>query len=360
MRRKSDTTTLALCLSLTAHALGLSALAWWVVMTTPPPREAAIDRNKVLLEQLSREMSRQPKPEQKPKPDAAQPPPKPEKKKPAPVPPPPKEPDKFQKPDDNFKDDSGEHDGVGQANRTNHGDKPMQAHQGPVEQAALMKQDAKKFDEDSPLPSSAGKKDDSNDSPKQTSNAGETAPDFNANAKGNDDPAVRSSLAMLSDKGPMPLPKFEPEKATPKPTGEKNPAAKVPAAQPAKPQSDLKELAGKKTEISDTESMALAKAPALTYEAGQLLGRKGLKVQTKQPRYGYASEVDMESLGYPRTLLGVKVDADGNVLDVKVLESSGSTNIDRDREIAVWHWVLEPARDKDGNITDYLWTISLE
>lgn len=349
MKRNKSNLTLALCTSLIVHGLGLSALLWWMVWTTPLPREAALDRQKVLLAQMSREVEQPLKPQPKITPS-----PKPEKKPPHPV-----LAEKYEKPVDELKDDSGEHNGIGTANRSSHGEKPMQAAQG-LEQAALMKKDAEKFNPDAFLPASAGKTDESKTAPQTASKVGEQSPDPNADANGKDDPSKRTALAMTTNNGTIPVPKLDSGKPNnPRPSGEKNPTEKSTIAQPINPKSDLKEVRGKKLETSDTESVAFAKAPSLMFVAGHLEGRKGLRVQTKEPRYHDSSEVDMESLGYPRTLLGVKVDADGNVLDVTVLESSGSTNIDLDRKRAVWDWILEPEKDKDGHVTDDHWTIAL-
>jgi hypothetical protein len=350
MKSRTNNLTPAFCISLVVHGLGLSALAWWVVLSTPPPKLAAIDRQKVLLEQLAHEIEVPPKPR-----PIIVPPPKPQKK---PAPPPP---EKFEKPLDTFKDDSGEHDGAGTANRSEHGDQPMQA-QKALEQAALMKKDAQKFNDASDAPASAGVHDDSNANPQKNARPGQVVPDFNANTTAKDDPSKESAVAMATDKGPIPIPvpKIDSSKPNdPLPSGERNPLDKTDIAQPTNPKTDLKEVRGKKLEASDTESSPFARAPSLMFVAGHLEGRKGLKVQTKEPRYHDSSEVDMESLGDPRTLLGVKVDADGNVLDVQILESSGSTNIDMDRKRAVWDWILEPEKDKDGRVTDDHWTIAM-
>ncbi len=114
-------------------------------------------------------------------------------------------------------------------------------------------------------------------------------------------------------------------------------------------------------QLSDTESMAFARNDNLTFHAGKVEGRKGLRVRTTVPRLGYASEIDLETMNRLHLVLGVTVDNQGNPQDVEVLESSGSVNVDQDYKNEVYnHWNLEPKKDKDGNPTDLNWVVSIE
>jgi hypothetical protein len=353
--KKNHTLTLALCISLMAHGLGLSALAWWVVLTTPPPKLAAIDREKLIITQIGREIAaiEKVKPPPPPPPPAPPPPePKPRQK--------PRE--NFQKPQDHFKDDSGEHNGTGTANRSNKGDQPMQAHQG-YEQADLMHPNAKKFDENSPAPASAGKPEDTIAGVKQPSRAGQIESESDKLVANTDNIAAHAAaVAMASDQGTRPVPKLEIGKpASAVPSGDPNSHAVRPIAKPPNPQaSGLKELAGHKAEESDTDSMAFAKVPTTVFRNGKLEGRKGLKVTTKQVRFTAVSEREWFALGYPRTVFGVRVDDKGIPQNVIVLESSGSNYVDDDRKQSLYEWTLEPEKDKDGKVVDYLWTVAME
>jgi TonB family protein len=111
-----------------------------------------------------------------------------------------------------------------------------------------------------------------------------------------------------------------------------------------------KEIVGHRATVSDTESVPFAKADSVTFVAGKLEGRQGVRVRTTQPRYGDASIHDSEIIGDQPTVFGTTVDRDGNVIDVQILQSSGSTNIDQDRKNAVWNWILEPKRDTNGHL----------
>jgi len=344
MRRDNHTLTVSLCISLMVHGLGLSALAWWVIMTTPPPKVAAIDRRQFLSQMLADEMQQPPK---------LPPPPKPKSAKPIPH--------EFKESEDSLRDDSGEAKGVGTANRSTTGDRPMQAHRG-TEQADLMKNNPDKFTEDSPLPASAGKTDGDNANTLKSPKAGTYTPDFFAEANTLNDPSQNVPFTPLTDNGKRPMPAT----ASPKPagaaaSGTKTPVANAPIAKTVTPKSDLKEIRGHKAQMSDSESIAYSNDHPGVFSDGKIEGRKGLKVKTTIPRLGYASQVDLQALGGVNAVLGVKVDVDGTVLDVEVLKSSGSANIDEDLKVAVLNgWTLESEKDKDGNPICLYWTIRFE
>jgi TonB family protein len=343
MKERNPSLTISLCASLIAHGLGLVAMAWWYIEHTPLPHLAPINRYQVMVDQMSRKMNQ----EQPPKP-------RPEQKKPRPKPE-----DKVQKPNDTHKDDSGEANGTGTANRSTSGQQPMQANAG-YEQADLMK-DADKFADDAFLPASAGSTQSNNSDKQKSPKAGTYAPQFVAQAAPQNDAVARPVVAPASSNGPGPFPKPQaPQGAVPMESGTKNPVNNVPVAQLPTPKPVQKEIRGHRATQSDTESIALAKTNSLTFKAGKVEGRKGLKVQSTMPRFGLASEVDIEQLGGVHTVLEARVDADGNVLDVQIVQTSGSNNIDEDCKRAVYNWIMEPAKDKDGHPTDFLWTIAFE
>ena len=343
--RRNPSLTLALCVSLVAHGLALSGLAWWYIEHTPTKLDA-LDKATVWLNQLARETA-------KPVPPAPAPPPPPQSK---PKPPPPAE--KFNKPKEH-KDDSGEANGTGTANRSTPGEKPMMANSG-YEQADLMR-DAKQFDDNAFLPASDGQAMGNNASPQKSPKRGSYVPDFVPDAKASADTAAKSATTPIPTKGPGPYPKVpDATAATVLASGTKAPVANVPLAQLPTPKPVEKEVRGHRATASDTESIAFASTNSSVFRAGHLEGRKGLKVKTTLPRFGLASEVDIQSLGGIRTVISARVDADGQVQDVVVVESSGSENVDQDCKAAVWNWILEPEKDKDGHPTDLNWVIAFE
>jgi hypothetical protein len=104
---------------------------------------AALNKMQVFLNSPPRQLV---PPLQNPPPKRDQPkPPEPAKKKPP-------APTKFEKPQTPMKDDSGEANGTGTANRSTDGKRPMLANAG-LEQADLMKE-AERFIEDAMLPAS--------------------------------------------------------------------------------------------------------------------------------------------------------------------------------------------------------------
>jgi TonB family protein len=345
--RRNPSLTVALCASLVAHGLALSGLAWWYIEHNPPPKLAAIDKSAVLLDQLAREEAK-----------SLPPPPAPPPPQSAPKPPPPPPAQKLNKPTPH-KDDSGEANGIGTANRSTPGDKPMEANSG-YEQADLMR-DAKDFADTAFQPASDGQPQGNNAAPQKSPKAGSYSPDFVAETNVPSDPSVKAPATPAPVKGPGPYPKVpEPQAMSVMASGTKVPVANVPLAQLPTPKPTQKEIRGHKATASDTESIAFASSNSTVFRAGRLEGRKGLKVKTTLPRFGLASEVDIQSLGGIRTVISARVDADGQVQDVQVVESSGSENIDQDCKTAVWNWTLEPEKDKDGHPTDLNWLIAFE
>jgi TonB family protein len=351
MGKRNTSLTVALSVSLIAHGLGLSGLAWWYIehnllLKTPP-----IDRVQALVDRMLSQMPPQPK---TPPPAPKTAPPAEPQKKSLPRP----EPHKLQNPFDH-KDDSGETNGTGTANRSTDGEQPMQAESG-YEQADLMKQ-AQNFSDNAFLPASAGKQQTNNVDQQKSPKAGTYVPDFALDALASKDSPVKPLVVPVTDKGIGPMPKIDKPKITsPAISGTKDPIANVPTAQAPTPKPEQREVRGHRATLSDTESIALAKINSGIFKAGRLVGRKGLKVKTTLPRFGDASYADIQMLGGVRTVVQARVDADGNVQDVQVVQTSGSQNVDQDCKTAVWNWTLEPEKDKTGRPVDYTWTIAFE
>jgi hypothetical protein len=339
--------TTALCVSLVAHGLGLSGLAWWFIAHNPPPKYPPLDKFAILVAAL-------PKLEQTPppKPDASKPPPpKPDSAKPPePKKPKPPEPVKLEQQPPPLRDDSGEANGTGNANRSTDGRQKMQARADLLEQADLMK-DAVKFAEDVFLPSSKGESHANNVDQQRSPAAGTYAPDVASETKPNSNPAPKTP----PQKTPGPLPSNA-VAATEAPSGTKDPVPNVPLAQSPTPKPIQKEIRGHRATASDTESVAFASTDNNNFVSGRLDARRGVKVKWSEPRYGLASEHDYGVVGDAPTTFMVPIDADGNPEDVIVQQSSGSDNIDRDRKNAVWNSVFA-AKDKDGHpITQWVVT----
>jgi TonB family protein len=343
MGQRSPLLTFALCTSLTVHLLGLSALAWWYVAHTPPPKLAAIDREKLMIDAMNAPRSKPPPP----------PPPATKKKLPRP---------KFDPPQPSAmpKDDSGEALGKGTANRSTPGERPMQATKG-YEQADLMRDapDPLLLDPSSPEPAAAGAVVGGNGSKQSLAMTGHYTPDFVAESQAIADPNADAPKPISTRKGvgPLKLPVAE-KQNVPIPSGEKK-AAPKPAAN-ARQTEVAKALKGRRAISSDADSVAFANANSTTFHDGRMEGRQGLRVSPKRVVFGDASTHDAEVMGGFRLVIGAWVDADGNVTDAVILQSSGSPNIDLDYQRSIYDWTFEPPKDKAGHPTATQWAITCE
>jgi hypothetical protein len=345
MRGKDHSQTTALCASLIAHGLGLSALAWWYVWHNKVPNLPPIDKLQAIVDHMT---YTPPRPVVTP---PTPPPPEPAKKKPKPL-------EKQPIPEDNQRDDSGEPNGHGDANRSTDGKQPMQADLGHP-QADLMKP-AEHFNKDAVLPASKGKpRGDSAGEPKSTK-VGVFNPDVVAEANPLSDPHVTATVksAPAPGVGPMPAVATPPAPA-PVPTGARKPDPSK--TQDRIPDDEAKEILGHQATVSDTESMALSQTNGGVFRAGQMLARKGLTVKVKNAALSDTAWYYAAENNDPATLFTVKVDADGNVLgEPEVSKSSGNSYLDHDRLLSLYSWTLMPRKDKDGHVIDDIWVIAYE
>jgi TonB family protein len=296
MGRRNSTLTFSLCASILVHALALYLMAWWYIRHPPPIRFAAF----AVPKQLAPIIIRTPPP-------------------PPPAPPPT---DFSQANRAPIRDDSGEANGKGTANRSTPGDHPMEARQG-LEQANLTRS-SKTEDTDSKLDEMAI-------------------------------PLKTGALAANDAATPQPsVPEFgvgQPAMPAPSPP---TPARPEPSGAPL-------EVKGHSSRASDTDSFALvAKSNNVHFRDGKMEARQGRKVKTTRPNYGLAAMTDAQSMLTTTVVLGVTVKGDGYVKDVTILQSSGSENIDLPTKEAVYNWWFEPKQDKDGRGLPDLWVVRID
>ena len=338
-RDANHSLTVALCVSMAVHALALTAMAWWFVLHAAPAHVAAATEAEV-----ARFL---PPPV---------PPPRPKRKRPPPPPVP------FDAADP-LKDDSGEHDGHGTANRSTPGDQPMRANRG-AEQADLVRAkaaDPSLIDPAAARAAQAGRATADDALPLSPTPPQQGRPDFVAAADAaNADPAgeaVRPAAAR--GLGPLPAspvlapPADDTTPATPSGVREATVKSSVAVAPPP----PSKQVRGRRATASDSESPAFAKDATVEFHAGRMDARQGLKVQMYAPHWGLASENDLYAMGDLHVVLGAHVRPDGSVAQVEVLKSSGSPNVDLDCERAVYAGNFEPQKDKDGHPVATLWTV---
>jgi hypothetical protein len=310
---------------MTVHVAALSLALWWYAEHAPPPRLAAL---------------------------AKPPEPAPIFVVPPPPPPPPKDefPDATQIPP---RDDSGETNGVGTANRSTPGDKPMQALRG-LEQANLARDTTESRLNDLPIPSQAG-------APISNDATPPSSPRF----------GVIQPAAIPVDKvgHPTMISMIDPTQSTSLPPGDSpqkpgvhgspNAPKNAPMTQTPNSPSVPKELKGGAAIPGDTDSMAFANATSIQFRDGKVLARKGLKVNWVRPKWGLGAVPDAMSIVDARCVFGVSVDATGTVQDVQILHSSGSNNIDLPCQTALYSWWFEPEKDKAGHPLPHRWIVTM-
>jgi hypothetical protein len=342
-RRSNPTLTAALCTSLTAHGLALSAVAWWFVRHAPPPWAAPFthaDLDRVVL------------------PEPVLPPVHPRPKRRPPQLPIPAEDDQP------FKDDSGEHGGHGTANRSTPGAKPMLANRA-ADQADLMHarlDDPSLIDPTAANAAQSGQvaRDDAAPLSTDPAQRGAYHPDFVAQATPAPTAAGEAAPRPSRKVGPLPpTPALavpaEDDDAPPVVSGTRDATARASPA--VAPPPAARQAAGRVAAPSDTDSQAFSADADHTFEPGRVDARNGMKVQLVDPVFGEASRTDLWALGGLHAAYGLRIRPDGTVADVQVVRSSGSANVDEDCKRALWLGVCEPDKDKAGHPVATVWVI---
>lgn len=175
-------------------------------------------------------------------------------------------------------------------------------------------------------------------------------------------PAEDSSpigIAMTEAQKPQPT---TPQSAEPKPQDPKvEIAAATPPQQPSPQPDDNQPDAVTDTPAipatppaadpapqSDSESDPFSKIGSVEFRPGKVDVRFGRKVKTTRPHLTLAGQYDLAAQAAPRVMLKVKTDETGKVIDVAVIQSSGSNEIDAPCQRAVYDWWFEPPKDASG------------
>jgi TonB family protein len=342
-RQRESSLTVALCASLTLHALALSGAAWWYVTHTPPPRLSALARADTAPPIIVRPQEALPPPPPPPPPPQAHAPPPEDFSKATKVP---------------LRDDSGEADGHGTANRSTPGDRPMEAAAG-LEQANLTRDannDVKSKLDDAPLPAQDG-------SPLGESAVAQATPSFGVvqPSEAPATPMTRQPSIAIADPiraavAPAPTPPADSGGALGSPTGARDVAANPMLT----PRSAPKEVVGHSSLSSDTESPPFAHANSAHFHNGRMDARQGRRVKTTRIDFDIAATTAYLALGGASVTLGVNVDAAGYVQNVVILRSSGSDTIDLPAERAVYNWWFEPTKDKSGRTLPDQWVVTID
>lgn len=110
---------------------------------------------------------------------------------------------------------------------------------------------------------------------------------------------------------------------------------------------------------TDSESDPFSVTGTAEFRPGKVTARFGRKVKTVRPRLSLAGQYDLISAS-PQVVMRVRADETGRVREVKVVQSSGSREVDQPCVLAMYDWWFEPPRDPAGNprAAEMLWTIS--
>jgi TonB family protein len=106
--------------------------------------------------------------------------------------------------------------------------------------------------------------------------------------------------------------------------------------------------AGDPAPMNESESDAFSRAGTIAVRNGKVEARLGRNFKSVKPRLSLKGELDAISVQRPVVEMKVYVDETGKVIDVKVLRSSGSNEIDLPTTSAMYKWWIEPAKDKEG------------
>jgi TonB family protein len=102
---------------------------------------------------------------------------------------------------------------------------------------------------------------------------------------------------------------------------------------------------GKPLPSSDFESFPITTIASQMVD-GRIEARGGRRMKTRrEPDIGLAGWADLATMADPQVVLELKIDETGNVVDVQVLHTSGSDNVDLPCRRAAATWWMEPFID---------------
>jgi TonB family protein len=116
--------------------------------------------------------------------------------------------------------------------------------------------------------------------------------------------------------------------------GNTAPASPAPAADPAI--------------MSDSESDPFARGNSIEFRDGRVDVRFGRKVKTVRPRLSLAARYDLLGMQYPRMIVRIHVERSGDVRKVDIVKSTGSQSADQEVKVALYQWWFEPPKNNAG------------
>jgi TonB family protein len=100
--------------------------------------------------------------------------------------------------------------------------------------------------------------------------------------------------------------------------------------------------------MSESESDAFSRMGTVEVRNGRVDARLGREFKSVRPRLSLKAQLDAISMQRPVVEMKVAIDETGKVIDVTILRSSGSNEIDLPTTKAMYGWWIEPAKNKEG------------
>jgi TonB family protein len=151
------------------------------------------------------------------------------------------------------------------------------------------------------------------------------------------------------DAGPLAARAMPP--APPTPPQQQSPqqqAQNTSAAQPQQQQNPSPASNGGKPEPQANFESTPVTTIASRYVGGRIEARSGRRFIARQlPDITLAGQIDLLDMAHAVVVLHLKIDANGNVTDVRTIQSSGSDSVDLPCERAAATWWFEPKIDPD-------------
>ncbi|HWP41462.1 MAG TPA: energy transducer TonB [Tepidisphaeraceae bacterium] len=103
--------------------------------------------------------------------------------------------------------------------------------------------------------------------------------------------------------------------------------------------------------MAPSESDPLTIQGSAEFRPGRTEVRIGRKHKLTRPRLSLAARADLMALASPTVVLKLTIDPAGRVVSASVYRSSGSNEVDQPCKLAAYDWWFEPARDPSGQPT---------
>jgi TonB family protein len=100
--------------------------------------------------------------------------------------------------------------------------------------------------------------------------------------------------------------------------------------------------------MSESESDAFSRMGSVEVKNGRVDARLGREFKSVRPRLSLKAQLDAMSMQKPVVEMKVAIDETGKVIDVTILRSSGSNEIDLPTTKAMYGWWIAPAKNKEG------------